>query len=330
MEEPYDPSLILKKGAVRKVWLHERIGEKTKEIAPRRFRTGRLKEIFFEKFFFFNGLLSILILLSIFSLLFIKGFPAIRELGWRSFFASSVWNPNAFSTPQYGILSLITSTLMVTFGALVIAVPLGVACAAFISQVVSSRVREILKPAVEILAGIPSVVVGFLGIILVNPLIAKLFGISNGLNALNGSILLAIMSLPTIISLSEDALRAVPKTYKEASMALGANDWQTLIRVLVPSALSGIIASIMLGMGRAIGETMTVLMATGNAPALTFNFLDAIQTMTSTIAIELGEVPYNTTHYYALFVIGLVLFVMTFAVNLVSDIILQKYQQVER
>jgi phosphate transport system permease protein len=219
---------------------------------------------------------------------------------------------------------------MVTFGALVIAVPLGVACAAFISQVASRRVREVLKPAVEILAGIPSVVVGFLGIILVNPLIAKLFGISNGLNALNGSILLAIMSLPTIISLSEDALRAVPNSYKEASLALGGNDWQTLIRVLVPSALSGIIASIMLGMGRAIGETMTVLMATGNAPALTFNFLDAIQTMTSTIAIELGEVPYNTTHYYALFVIGFVLFVMTFLVNLVSDIILQKYQQVER
>jgi len=122
----------------------------------------------------------------------------------------------------------------------------------------------------------------------------------------------------------------VPKTYKEASLALGGNDWQTLIRVLIPSALSGIIASIMLGMGRAIGETMTVLMATGNAPALTFNFLDAIQTMTSTIAIELGEVPYNTTHYYALFVIGLVLFIMTFVVNLISDIILQKYQQVER
>ncbi|MGD0918762.1 MAG: phosphate ABC transporter permease subunit PstC [Thermodesulfobacteriota bacterium] len=290
----------------------------------------RLNEILIEKFFFMNGLLAILILLSIFSLLFVKGFPAIRELGWRSFFSSSVWNPTSYSTPRYGILSLITSTLMVTFGALVIAVPLGVACAAFISQVASPRIREILKPAVEILAGIPSVVVGFLGIILVNPLIAKVFGISNGLNALNGSILLAVMSLPTIISLSEDALRAVPKTYKEASLALGANDWQTLIRVLVPSALSGIIASVMLGMGRAIGETMTVLMATGNAPALTFNFLDAIQTMTSTIAIELGEVPYNTTHYYALFVIGFVLFLMTFVVNLVSDIILQKYQQVER
>ena len=330
MQEPYEPASIIKELPVEKAWPHKRIDTKEKRIVYRKFQIRRLKEILIEKFFFINGLLAILILLSIFSLLFIKGFPAIRELGWRSFFGSSVWNPDSYATPHYGILSLITSTLMVTLGALVIAVPLGVACAAFISQVASSRIREILKPAIEILAGIPSVVVGFLGIILVNPLIAKLFGISNGLNALNGSILLAIMSLPTIISLSEDALRAVPKTYKEASLALGGNDWQTLIRVLVPSALSGIIASIMLGMGRAIGETMTVLMATGNAPALTFNFLDAIQTMTSTIAIELGEVPYNTTHYYALFVIGLVLFVMTFVVNLVSDIILQKYQQVER
>jgi len=330
MEEPHEPSLTLKEAPVGEAWLHKRTETKDKAIAFRKFRIRRLHELFIEKFFFLNGLFAILILLGIFSLLFIKGFPAFRELGLKSFLGSSVWNPNAYSTPQYGILSLITSTLMVTFGALVIAVPLGVACAAFISQVASSRVREILKPAVEILAGIPSVVVGFLGIILVNPLIAKLFGISNGLNALNGSILLAIMSLPTIISLSEDALRAVPNSYKEASLALGGNDWQTLIRVLVPSALSGIIASIMLGMGRAIGETMTVLMATGNAPALTFNFLDAIQTMTSTIAIELGEVPYNTTHYYALFVIGLVLFVMTFVVNLVSDVILQKYQQVEK
>jgi phosphate transport system permease protein len=330
MEKLNEPSLTIEETPAGNVWLHNRIDTKDTRIAFRKFQIRRLNEILIEKFFFINGLLAILILLSIFSLLFIKGFPAIKEIGWKSFFGSSVWNPNSYSTPRYGILSLITSTLMVTFGALVIAVPLGVACAAFISQVASPRIREILKPAVEILAGIPSVVVGFLGIILLNPLIAKVFGISNGLNALNGSILLAIMSLPTIISLSEDALRAVPKTYKEASLALGANDWQTLVRVLVPSALSGIIASIMLGMGRAIGETMTVLMATGNAPALTFNFLDAIQTMTSTIAIELGEVPYNTTHYYALFVIGFVLFLMTFVVNLVSDIILQKYQQVER
>lgn len=290
----------------------------------------RLKEALIAKFFMINGLLAILILLGIFVLLFSKAFPAFQELGVWAFFGGAVWNPNSYSTPKYGILSLIVSTMMVTMGALVIAVPLGIATAAFISEVASRKVREILKPSIEILASIPSVVVGFLGIIVVNPLIAWVFGASNGLTALNGSILLAIMSLPTIISLSEDSLQAVPQSFKEASLALGANRWQTLARVSIPSGLSGIIASIMLGMGRAIGETMTVLMATGNAPALTFNFLEAVQTMTATIAIELGEVPYNTTHYYALFVIGLVLFVMTFLVNLLSDIILQKYQEVER
>jgi phosphate transport system permease protein len=293
-------------------------------------RRHRLKEALIENFFLVNGLLAVLILFGIFLLLFAKAFPAFRELGFRAFFDNAVWNPNAYGKPQYGILSLVTSTLMVTLGALALAVPIGVACAAFISEVAPPRVREILKPAMEILAAIPSVVIGFLGLVLINPLIAKVFGISNGLNGLNGAILLAIMSLPTIISLSEDALKAVPRSYKEASLALGANPWQTLARVSVPSALSGIIASIMLGMGRAIGETMTVLMATGNAPALTFSFLEPLQTMTATIAIELGEVPYNTTHYYALFVIGFVLFCMTFLVNLVSDLILQKYQEVER
>jgi phosphate transport system permease protein len=296
----------------------------------RQARSRRLKEILIEKFFMINGLLAILILLGIFALLFSKAFPAFQELGVWEFFGGAVWNPTAYSAPKHGILSLIVSTLMVTTGALAIAVPLGIATAAFISEVASRKAREILKPGIEILAAIPSVVVGFLGIIVVNPLSARVFGTSNGLNALNGSILLAIMSLPTIISLSEDSLRAVPQSFKEASLALGANRWQTLVRVSIPSGLSGIIASIMLGMGRAIGETMTVLMATGNAPALTFNYLEAVQTMTATIAIELGEVPYNTTHYYALFVIGLVLFVMTFVVNLISDIILQKYQEVER
>ena len=290
----------------------------------------RLKEKLIEKFFLLNGMLAILILGGIFALLFLKAYPAFQELGVIEFFGSTVWNPTSFSKVQYGILSLINSSLMVTLGALLIAIPLGVACAAFLSDIASPKMREILKPAIEILAAIPSVVVGFLGIVLVSPMISRVFGVSHGLTALNGSILLAIMSLPTIISLSEDALRAVPRSYKEASLALGASRWQTLVRVSVPSALSGIIASIMLGMGRAIGETMTVLMATGNAPALTFNFLEAIQTMTATIAIELGEVPYNTTHYYALFVIGLVLFAMTFVVNLISDLILQKYQEVER
>lgn len=293
-------------------------------------KSRNIKEYLIEKFFLLNGLLAIIILCGILTLLFLKSYPAIKEIGLKSFLFSANWNPTSYETPRYGILSLINSTLMVTIGALFIAIPLGVACATYISELASPRMREILKPTVEILAAIPSVVVGFIGIVVVNPIISTIFGITHGLNALNGSILLAIMSLPTIITISEDALKAVPKTYKEASLALGANRWQTTIRVSIPSALSGIIASIMLGMGRAIGETMTVLMATGNARALTFNYLDPVQTMTATIAIELGEVPYNTTHYYALFVIGFILFLMTFFVNLVSDIILQKYQEVER
>jgi phosphate transport system permease protein len=303
---------------------------KGKRVAIQLVRSRQLKEVLIEKFFFLNGVFAILILGGIFVLLFSKSYPAIAELGVGEFFGKILWNPTSYSTATHGILSLIVSSLMVTIGALAIAIPLGIATAAFLSELASPNVREILKPTIEILAAIPSVVVGFLGIVLVNPIISRVFGVSHGLNALNGAILLAIMSLPTIISLSEDALKAVPRSFKEASLALGATRWQTLVRVSIPSALSGVIAAIMLGMGRAIGETMTVLMATGNAPALTFNFLEAVQTMTATIAIELGEVPYDTTHYYALFVIGFVLFAMTFAVNLVSDLILQKYQEVER
>lgn len=308
----------------------EKIAPGDRRVAIKLVRSRQLKETLIEKFFFINGIFAILVLAGIFSLLFYKSYPAIAELGLWEFFGKIRWNPTSYSVPTFGILSLIVSSLMVTVGALAIAIPLGICSAAFLSEIASPKVREILKPTIEILAAIPSVVVGFLGIVLVNPIISKIFGVSHGLNALNGSILLAIMALPTIVSLSEDALKAVPRSYKEASLALGATRWQTLTRVSIPSALSGVIAAIMLGMGRAIGETMTVLMATGNASALTFNFLDPVLTMTATIAIELGEVPYNTTHYFALFVIGLVLFAMTFAVNLVSDLILQKYQEVER
>jgi phosphate transport system permease protein len=219
---------------------------------------------------------------------------------------------------------------MVTVGALLLAVPIGVGVAAYLSDVAHWRVREIVKPLVEILAGIPSVVVGFLGIVLFGPVLAKLFRTGNGLNALNGSLLLAIMALPTIISISEDSLNAVSAAYSEASLALGATRWQTLTRVKVPAGLSGIIAACMLGMGRAIGETMTVLMATGNARAFPHGLLSSVRTMTADIAIELGEVPYFTTHYYALFAIGLVLFIMTFSVNLAADVILRKYQEREQ
>jgi phosphate transport system permease protein len=280
--------------------------------------------------FMFNGLLVVVVLIGIFALLVFTSIPAFREISIKEFLTSTDWNPTSYVKPSYGILSMLVSTAMVTLGAMIIAVPLGVGTAAYLSDVADPRVREIAKPVVEILAGIPSVVIGFLGIVLVGPLIAWVFDVPNGLNAVNGSVLLAVMALPTIISISEDALNSVPRSYSEASLALGATKWQTVVKVKIPAALSGIFASCMLGMGRAIGETMTVLMATGCAPAMPRGFLDSVRTMTSTIAIELGEVPYYTTHYYALFAVGLALFVITFFVNMLSDIVLAKYQIKER
>ncbi len=274
-----------------------------------------------------NGILAIFVLIGIFYLLISEGLPTFRDVSIREFLTSRRWNPTSYDNPEFGIVSMIVSTLMVTVGALTISIPLGVAAAAYLAEIAGPREREILKPVIEILASIPSVVLGFLGIVLVGPLIARVFNLSNGLNALNGSILLGIMALPTIISISEDAISAVPEEYKEASLALGTNRWYTLRKVTVPAALSGIIASIMLGMGRAIGETMTVLMVTGNVPRFPDSFFSSIRTMTATIAIELGEVPFNTTHYYALFAVGSVLFMMTFFVNLLSDIILHKYEE---
>ena len=297
---------------------------------PNKYRWRRLKEKLIENVFFLNGLIAIIILLGIFSLLFIEGFPAFKTIGFREFFFSTHWDPTSPVKEAYGILAMLLSTLMVTAGAMVIAVPVGIACAAYIADVASPRIREIIKPVIEILAGIPSVVIGFLGIIVVGPILARLFGTSHGLNALNGSLILAVMALPTIISISEDAIVSVPQEYKNASLALGANRWQTLIKVTIPSAMSGIVASVMLGMGRAIGETMTVLMACGNAPALPSSFMDSVRTMTATIAIELGETVQGGIHYRSLFVIGFVLFIMTFLVNLISDLVLQKYQRVNR
>ncbi len=290
----------------------------------------RWKEETIRAFFLTNGLFAVVALFGIFGLLISSAIPAFKEIPVQEFLTSKTWDPTSPEKAQYGILSMIVSTLLVTSGALVLAIPIGLGVAAYLSDVAHWRVREIVKPIIEILAGIPSVVVGFLGIVLFGPVIAKIFHTGHGLNAANGSLLLAIMALPTIISISEDSLNAVPLSYTEASLALGASRWQTLIRVKIPAALSGIIASFMLGMGRAIGETMTVLMATGNARSFPHGFLDSIRTMTANIAIELGEVPYYTTHYYGLFAIGLVLFIITFFVNLIADVILNKYQQREQ
>ncbi|WP_018247517.1 phosphate ABC transporter permease subunit PstC [Orenia marismortui] len=295
----------------------------------RRSKFSKFREKFIENFFLLNGILVILILVGIFYLLLNESLPTFKEVSIVQFFTSAIWNPTGYHEQSYGIVSLIFSTIVVTVGSLLFAVPLGIACAAYLSEVAPPKVREVLKPTVEILAGIPSVVIGFLGIVLIGPMIAKVFGLPNGLNAINGSVLLGIMALPTIISISEDAINAVPEDYKKASVALGATEWQTLVKVTIPAALSGIIAAVMLGMGRAIGETMAVLMATGNAPAFPKSIFSSVRTMTATVGIELGEVAYNTTHYYSLFAIGLVLFIMTFLINLISDLVLHKYEEAE-
>ena len=286
----------------------------------------RIKENFIHGLFLLNGLIVVIVLVGIFVILVSTSIPAFREISAWKFLTGLKWNPNSFNSPSYGIVSMLVSTFMVTAGALIIAVPLGIGTASYLTDVASPRVSEIAKPVIEILAGIPSVVLGFLGIVLIGPVIARIFRLPNGLNALNGSILLALMALPTIISISEDALNSVPRSFSEASYALGATKWQTLVRVKIPAAVSGVFAACMLGMGRAVGETMTVLMATGCASRMPRSMFDSVKTMTATIAIELGEVPYDTEHYYALFAIGLVLFIITFLINMAADAVLRKYQ----
>lgn len=279
-------------------------------------------------FFTFNGAMVILILLGIFYLLFSSSFLAWREVGVMPFLTGRVWNPTGYHGSLYGNLPLIAGTFLVTLGAIAIALPFGVACAIYLAEVASPWERELFKPVVELLAGVPSVVIGFFGLVVLNRLIANVFNLSNGLNALNGAILLALMSLPTIISIAEDALTAVPDEYREASLALGANKWQTIRQVTFPAAISGITAAVMLGVGRAIGETMTVIMATGNAIAFPKGMFSSVRTMTATIAIELGEVAFNTTHYYALFAVGFILFIITFVVSLIADVFLHRAGEV--
>jgi len=272
------------------------------------------------------GYASVAILGGIFVLLLWQGSQAFREVPLGEFLTTARWDPTSPVKPGYGILSMVVSTALVTLGAMAITVPVGIGVAAFLSEFAAPRTREVLKPAVEMLASIPSVVVGFVGIVVVGPWIARAFGLPNGLTAVNGAVLLAVMALPTAVSLSEDALRAVPRDHRLASLALGADPWETLVKVTLPAAAPGIVAAMMLAMGRAIGETMTVLMATGNAPALPDGLLSAVRTMTATIAIELGEVPHGTGHYYALFAVGFALFCISFGVNWAADAVLRRYQ----
>ncbi len=269
--------------------------------------------------FLFAAAVSILVVAGIVLLLGKNTFLAIKTVPVSQLLFGTDWNPAGYTGSSYGTLPLLLSSVMVTAGAMLIAVPWGLLVAIYLSEVATERKRSWLKPVVELLAAVPSVIYGFLGLVITGPVVARLTGQSSGLNALNAAIILAIMILPTIISISDDALKAVPRTYREAARALGATRWQTIWGVVVKAARPGIVASIMLGFGRAVGETMAVLMAAGNAPALPHSFMDPVRPLTATIAIELGEVAWNTEHYYVLFALGFYLFLITMVVNLIAE-----------
>jgi len=269
---------------------------------------------------------SIVVVVLIFLFLFREAASFAREPGLAALLRLK-WVPASFQDVSFGLLPLITGSALVTALATVLAIPFGVCGAIYIAEIAGTREREFLKPFIELVAGIPSVVLGFFGLVVVAPLVKSTFNLNSGLTALTGALLLALMAVPTIITISEDAIRSVPTAYKVASLALGANRVQTIFRVIVPAALSGIVASIMLGMGRVIGETMAVIMVTGNAAKITLSPIEPVRTMTATIAAEMGEVVFGSAHYAALFWVGIVLLLATFVLNLVALRVLKKYQR---
>ena len=289
----------------------------------------RRKEWLIRVIWFFCALFAIITIFFILGFLLYDAYPIIWEIGLSDFLTGMVWNPTGVP-PVYGIYALIVDSLLVTFLAMAIAIPLGVGSAIYLAELAPSRVKAVLKPAVELLAGIPSVVLGFFGLIVLTDFIRVNFNVPSGETWLAGSILLGIMALPTIISVSEDAITSVPREFREGSFALGASHWQTISRVLAPAALSGITAAIILGIGRAVGETMAVLMVTGNAaiiPDPIWNVLSPVRTLTATLGIEMGEVAIGSTHYHALFGIAVVLLVITLVINLLATVILARIKE---
>jgi phosphate transport system permease protein len=270
------------------------------------------------------GWSAILFVFAIFFFVFREGSSMLfGGLDLKEFFTSPNWRPDSVVRPQYGILALIAGTVAVTLLAMLIAVPLGLGAAVYVAEFAGRRTKETLKVVIELLAAIPSVVWGFIGYMVLGPVIIWATGAPVGINVLNGGIILALMSVPIIVSVSEDSLRAVPDSYREAATALGASRWEIVYRVLFPAAKNGLLAAVLLGVGRAIGETMAVLMATGHAIQIPHSVLDPVRTLTATIAAELGETVAGDEHYGALFVIGIVLFAMAFVVNLTADLVVK-------
>ena len=284
-----------------------------------------LKEAFYKWLFAILAFASLAFLIGIIITLLSESLPVFAKIRLTSFLFGQSWYPTA-DPPEMGIWPLIAASFTVTVGAMVVCVPIGIGTALFIHELAGHRQRAFLKPIIEILAGIPSIVYGFFGMVIVAPFLQNLLGIPTGLCAFTASLVLGIMATPTVASLAEDALSFVPRSFREASLALGANRWQTLTKVVLPAAGSGISTAIILGLGRAVGETMTVLMVAGGAAMVPKSIFDPVRPMTSTIAAEMGEAVLGSLHYHALFAIGLILFLITLGVNICAEIISRRYR----
>jgi phosphate transport system permease protein len=298
-----------------------RRSESGSDRAVRRRKLEALGEMALEWLIRACGFSAILFVFGIFFFVLREGAGLLfGDFKLTKFLFSTEWYPTSQSNVRYGVLALIAGTASVTTTAMLIAVPFGLGAAIFVSEFCGQRTKESLKIVIELLAAIPSVVWGFIGISVMNPLIQTVFHVPVGLNVLNGALLLALMSVPIMVSIGEDALKAVPDSYREAALAMGATRWQIVYRVLLPAAKNGLLAAVLLGVGRAVGETMAVLMATGHAVNIPHSLFDPVRTLTATIAAELGEASVGSAHYQVLFLVGILLFTITFAVNLAADI----------
>ncbi len=290
--------------------------------------TTGMRSIFFdvviERSFLLISLTCFLVLALIMLFLFKEGIPIFETISVSDFLGGSEWYPTS-ENARFGILPLIVASVSVTLLASFFAVPLSLAIAIYLSELAGSSVREIIKPVIELIASIPSVIIGFFGMGVVAPFFQEYFNVDTGLNMLNASMMLAFMAIPTIASISEDAISSVPRSLKEASYALGANKWQTIFHIVLPASLSGIWTAIILGVSRVIGETMVVLMVAGGATILPGSFFDPVRPLTSNIAAEMAEAEVGGTHYHALFAIGIVLFIITFVFNIIADYLSKKY-----
>ncbi len=280
-----------------------------------------------EFLFLFFALASLFFLAGIVFVLFSRGLPILKTVTLKEFVFGTEWRPLFFEPPAYGILPAILGSLWVTLGAMCIAIPAGVGAATFIAEVAPSRLKEILKPIMELLGAVPSVVYGFFGVVALAPFIMRFFDLPIGLVALTASILLALMALPTIVTISEDVISSVPALYKEASYALGATKLETTVKVVIPAAFPGIVTAVVLGMGRAIGETMVVMMVAGGSPVIPTSFLQSVRPMTAAIGLEMGEAASGTPHMHALFGIGCVLFIMTLLFSFVAEWFSAKFRR---